>query len=161
MCYVVPTVYVMGGLFQVNPNFGGNSGWNFFEHGTTGLSVPLEVGWTPSFGPNNLLGHYKVGFNEDTSTYPDLFVSTNGLPIAVSGLPGQPHDGRRMYYAFADQMLVRTGKGDTDGLIAFGGFVHADARHLAVGEPGVRGPVLERKLHRSSAGLAGLRGELV
>jgi porin len=32
-----------------------------------------------------------------------------------------------MYYALWDQMLVRTGKGDTDGLIAFGGFVHADA----------------------------------
>jgi porin len=74
-----------------------------------------------------LVGHYKVGFDEDTSTYPDLFLSTNGLPIALSGLPGQPHDGRRMYYVLADQMLVRTGKGDTDGLIAFGGFVHADA----------------------------------
>ena len=91
------------------------------------LSVPLEVGWTPSFGPDHLVGHYKVGFDEDTSSYPDLFVSTNGLPIAVSGLPGQPHDGRRMYYVLWDQMLVRTGKGDTDGLIAFGGFVHADA----------------------------------
>src|ERR1700677_4573094 len=31
-----------------------------------------------------------------------------------------------MYYAFADQMLVRTGKGDMEGLIAFGGWVHAD-----------------------------------
>jgi porin len=56
--YVVPTVYVMAGLFQVNPNFGGRSGWNLFEPGATGLSVPLEVGWTPSFGANHLLGHY-------------------------------------------------------------------------------------------------------
>ena len=124
--YVVPTVYVMAGLFQVNPNFGGPSGWDWFEHGTTGLSVPLEVGWTPSFGPNHLLGHNKVGFDEDTSPYPDLFLSTNGQPIAVSGLPGQPHSGRRMYYVLVDQMLVRTGKGDTDGLIVFGGAVHAD-----------------------------------
>jgi porin len=124
--YVVPTVYVMAGLFQVNPNFGGPSGWDWFEHGTTGLSVPLEVGWTPSFGPNHLLGHYKVGFDEDTSPYPDLFLSTNGQPIAVSGLPGQPHNGRRMYYVLVDQMLVRTGKSDTDGLIVFGGAVHAD-----------------------------------
>jgi carbohydrate-selective porin OprB len=44
----------------VNPNFGGRSGWDWFEHGATGLSIPLEVGWTPSFGPNHLLGHYKV-----------------------------------------------------------------------------------------------------
>jgi porin len=125
--YVLPTLYVMGGLFQVNPNFGGSTGWNVFEPGTTGLSVPVEVGWTPSFGPDHLLGHYKVGFDEDTSSYPDLFLSTNGEPIPVSGLPGQPHDGRRMYYVLADQMLVRTGKGDTDGLIAFGGVVHADS----------------------------------
>jgi len=98
-------------LFQVNPNFGGPSGWD---------------GWTPSFGPNHLLGRYKVGFDEDTSPYPDLFLSTNGQPIAVSGLPGQPHSGRRMYYVLVDQMLVRTGKGDPDGLIVFGGAVHAD-----------------------------------
>ena len=125
--YVLPTVYVMGGVFQVNPNFGGRSGWNLFEQGTTGVSVPLEVGWTPSFGPNHLLGHYKVGFDNDSSSYPSLFVSSNGLPIALSGLPGQPVHGRRMYYVFADQMLMRTGQGDTDGLIAFGGFVHADS----------------------------------
>jgi porin len=58
--YVVPTVYVMAGLFQVNPNFRGPSGWDWFEHGTTGLSVPLEVGWTPSFGPNQLTALYDL-----------------------------------------------------------------------------------------------------
>jgi porin len=125
--FVLPTVYAMGGVFQVNPNDGGRSGWDLFIHGATGVSVPLEVGWTPSFGPDHLLGHYKVGFDNDSSSYPNLYVSANGLPIALSGLPGQPEHGRRMYYVFADQMLMRTGKGDTDGLIAFGGFVHADA----------------------------------
>ena len=116
----------MAGLFQVNPNFGGRSGWNLFEPGATGLSIPLEVGWRPSFGAKHLLGHYKVSFDEDTSSNPDLFRSTNGQPIAVSGLPGQPHNGRRMYYVLVDQMLVRTGKSDTDGLIVFGGAVHTD-----------------------------------
>jgi porin len=124
--FVLPTVYAMAGVFQVNPNFGGRSGWSFSDCCTTGVSIPLEVGWTPSFGPNNLLGHYKVGFDNDSSSYPNLFVSTNGLPIAISNLPGQPEHGRRMYYVFADQMLMRTGPGDTDGLIAFAGFVHAD-----------------------------------
>jgi porin len=123
---VVPTFYVMAGVFQVNPNFGGNSGWAMFQPGTTGLSVPVEFGWVPRFGPNQLIGHYKFGFDEDTSSYPDLYVGSNGQPIAVTGQPGQPRNGRRMYYLFLDQMLVRTGKGDTDGLIAFGGWVHAD-----------------------------------
>lgn len=31
-----------------------------------------------------------------------------------------------MYYLLLDQRLVRCGKGDTDGLIVFGGWVHAD-----------------------------------
>jgi porin len=81
---------------------------------------PAEPKWPAA------LGHYKVGFDEDTSSYPDLFRNTNGQPISVSGLPGQPHNGRRMYYVLVDQMLVRTGKSDTDGLIVFGGAVHAD-----------------------------------
>jgi porin len=125
--FVLPTFYVMGGVFQVNPNNGGPSGWDLFIHGTTGVSVPLEVGWTPSFGPNQLIGHYKVGFDNDSSSYPNLYVSANGLPIAVSGLAGQQEHGRRMYYVMADQMLMRFGQGDMNGLIAFGGFVHADA----------------------------------
>jgi porin len=124
--FVVPTVYAMAGIFQVNPNNGGTSGWNLFERGSTGFSVPVEIGWVPSFGRSGLLGHYKVGFDEDTSSYPDLFLSSGGEPIAVSGQPGEPHGGRRMYYVLVDQMLVRNGQGDTDGLILFGGAVHAD-----------------------------------
>ena len=124
--FVAPTVYAMGGLFQVNPNNGGISGWNLFEHGSTGLSVPLEIGWVPSFGRSGLLGHYKFGFDEDTSSYPDLFLGGNGEPIALSGQPGLSRNGRRMYYVLVDQMLVRNGQGDTDGLILFGGAVHAD-----------------------------------
>ncbi len=124
--FVVPTVYAMAGLFQVNPKNGGISGWNLFEHGSTGLSIPVEIGWVPSFGRNGLLGHYKVGFDEDTSSYPDLFLGSGGQPIALSGQEGQPHGGRRMYYMLVDQMLVRNGQSDTDGLIAFGGWVHSD-----------------------------------
>jgi porin len=123
---VAPTVYVMAGLFQVNPDFGGNSGWAWFQSGSTGLSVPVEVGWVPAFGPNRLIGHYKFGFDEDTSTYPDLYIGSNGQPIALTGEPGKPRNGRRMYYLLLDQMLVRNGKDDTDGLIVFGGWVHAD-----------------------------------
>ena len=92
---------------------------------------------------------------------PSLFVSSNGLPIALSGLPGQPVHGRRMYYVFADQMLMRTGQGDTDGLIAFGGFGARGFRRLSVGEPTVRRRAFDGELHRSAAGHGGLRGELV
>lgn len=124
--FVTPTVYAMAGLFQVNPNFGGISGWDLFKRGSTGVSIPVEIGWVPRFGPNGLIGHYKVGFDEDTSSYPDLFFGSGGVPVALSGQPGQPRNGRRMYYVLVDQMLARTGPSDTDGVIAFGGWLHAD-----------------------------------
>ena len=126
---VLPTrqTYVMVGLFDVNPHFGGPSGWNMTTAGSTGVSIPVEIGWVPSFGARHLIGHYKFGFDEDTSTYPDLYADANGAPLAASGLPGAPRGGRRMYYVLVDQMLARAGDGDTDGLIVFGGWVHADA----------------------------------
>ncbi len=76
--------------------------------------MPVELGWQPSFGPQQLIGHYKIGVDVDTSRYPLL--SGNGAT-----------SGRRMYYLLLDQMLWRTGRADTDGLIAFAGVVHADA----------------------------------
>jgi porin len=124
--FVFPTIYAMVGLFQVNPNFGGASGWNLFNSDSSGVSVPAEFGWVPRFGPDGLVGHYKVGFDEDTSSYPDLFLGANGEPVALSGQQGRPHSGRRMYYVLVDQMLARTGQSETDGLIVFGGGVHAD-----------------------------------
>lgn len=121
-----PQTYVMAGLFQVQPTEGGQSGWNLSWKGTTGASIPAEIGWVPYFGPNRLVGHYKFGFDEDTSGYPDLFLDQNGDPLVASGLPGARRAGRRMYYVMLDQMLIRTGKDETSGLIAFGGWIHAD-----------------------------------
>jgi porin len=126
----------------VNPNNGGIAGWDLFEHGSTGVSVPVEFGWVPKFGPNGLVGHYKFGFDEDTSTYPNLFLGSNGQPLAQTGQQGRPENGRRMYYVLVDQMLARTGDGDTDGLVAFGGWVHAD-RDISPLENQVFGGVLE------------------
>ncbi len=116
----------MAGLFEVKPTVGGPSGWNLGWNGTTGASIPVEIGWQPYFGPNHLVGHYKFGFDEDTSGYSDLFYDTSGSPLALTGEPGARRDGRRTYYVLLDQMLMRTGKGETDGLIAFAGWIHAD-----------------------------------
>jgi porin len=140
--FVLPTVYAMAGLFQVDPAFGGRSGWSWFNGEGTGVSVPVEFGWVPRFGPDGLVGHYKIGFDEDSSTYPDLFLGSDGQPIALTGEKGLPHDGRRMYYVLVDQMLARNGPGDLNGLIAFGGWVHAD-RDVSPLENQVFGGVLE------------------
>ncbi len=124
----LPTLdtYLMVGAFQVNPKFGGRSGFSWGRTGTTGVSIPVEVGYTPRFGANNLVGHYKLGYDYDSSRYPDLLQDAAGQPFVLSGRPPRLRSSRSEYYALVDQMLLRTGKGDTDGVIALAGYIHAD-----------------------------------
>jgi porin len=126
---VRPTVstYVMVGLFEVNPNNGGISGFSWGEPGATGVSVPVELGWVPRFGSDDLVGHYKFGFDEDSSSYANLLNDAAGRPTIISGNPAARVSGRREYYFLLDQMLVRMGPGETNGLIVLGGYVHADS----------------------------------
>ena len=125
---VLPTrnTYVMVGLFSVDTDFGtgggGISGWAWADPHKSGVSIPVEIGYVPYIGRNNLVGHYKLGYDRDTHQYADV---TNSLLPPGTQPIGHP---RNVYYALLDQMLLRQGKGPTDGLIAFGGWVHADAR---------------------------------
>ena len=73
-----PQTYVMAGLFEVKPTVGGPSGWNLGWNGTTGASIPVEIGWQPYSGRTTSSAHYKFGFDEDTSGYSDLFYDTSG-----------------------------------------------------------------------------------
>lgn len=129
-----PSVYLQAGVYEVRPQFGGRSGFNWSLNGTTGVTVPAELGWEPRFGSNQLLGHYKVGAMYDTSSYPDLFTSRTGQPVATSGAAGLGRQGQMMFYALADQMVLRTGPNGTDGLIVFAGYAHADPHTAAIGQ---------------------------
>jgi len=127
--------YVMAGVFQSQPfptaaepfTQGGHSGWDWTFKGTTGASFPVEVGYEPLIGKDKMPGHYKLGFNWDTSTYPDDFFDVNGQPLALTGLPGAPHRGRAQFWATADQMVVRNGPNPNDGLILLATFVHDES----------------------------------
>lgn len=111
--------HLMVGAYQVRPRFGGPNGFDWgFSH-TTGVTVPVEAAWTPRFGANGLQGHYKLGLTYD---------STNRQDITPSG---RLHDHSLSYYASADQMLIRTGKNGSDGVMLLGGWTHAN-RHTAI-----------------------------
>jgi porin len=113
----MPSLYFMAGLYSVDTAFGtgggGISGWAWADPHKSGVSIPLEAGWVPVFGRNKLVGHYKIGFDHDTHKYADITSA------------GASHD-RDMQYILVDQMLARQGPGPADGLIVFGGYVHAD-----------------------------------
>ena len=125
---VKPTkgLVVLGGAYQVRPKFGGDSGFNWGFSGTTGVLLPLEVDWLPTFGADALPGHYKIGVTYDTSNYSDLLLDGAGRPFALSGAPPRRRGGRSSAYVLADQMVARAGKGSTSGVVLFGGLVQMD-----------------------------------
>ena len=132
----MPSVYLEAGAYQVRPQFGGRSGLNWSLNGTTGVSVPVELGWEPRFGGDQLQGHYKVGGLYDTSAYPDLSAGQYGSLLMRSSDTGNigRRQGQAMAYTLVDQMILRTGPNGTDGVIAFAGYAYADPRTAAIGQ---------------------------
>lgn len=115
-------LYAAAGVYQARPRYGGPSGFDWgFSH-TTGVELPAEIGWEPRFGGNKLLGHYKAGIAINTSDTPDPLTMAAG---------GANHGHRTSWYLLADQMIARTGKSGTDGVILLAGWAHADL-HTAV-----------------------------
>ncbi len=125
---ITPQIYLQAGLFTVDPYFGisggGSSGFAWANPRYSGATIPIELGWVPRFGPNRLIGHYKVGYDRDTHRYADVLDNRQGVPQLLAGGAFASQD-RDDYYVLLDQMLVRQGKAATDGLILFGGWVHA------------------------------------
>ena len=132
--------YVQVGAFQVRPQGGGRSGFDFSSTGTTGAFLPLEVGLTPRLGPSALIGHYKLGVADDTSKAADLWEAQGGGRLALAG--GQAprtHRGQALAYVSVDQMLVRTGPNGTDGVLLFGAYDHADPHTAMIDQTAIAG----------------------
>lgn len=113
--------YVQAGAYQARPRYGGPSGFDWGFSNTTGVELPAEIGWEPRFGPNRLQGHYKVGVALNTSDTRDVLTAAN-------------HGHRVGWYLLADQMVARTGKSGTDGVILIGGWAHADPDSAVLGD---------------------------
>jgi porin len=117
------TTYVQFGLFGVDPYIYTNpldqSGFNITPSEYDGVEVPVEVAWEPSFGPDHLVGHYKLGLGYDSAPYAQFLGS-------VPGEAGPDARNRVQFWALADQMFLRQGKGDSAGLIGLAGYIHSN-----------------------------------
>ena len=80
-------LYVTTGVYEVNQglysyaNF--RTGFKFDTSQDSGVYLPVEIGWEPSFGAAELPGHYKIGFGYDTSSSYRNFANCarrDGLP---------------------------------------------------------------------------------
>nr|WP_255318301.1 carbohydrate porin [Neoasaia chiangmaiensis] len=133
---VMPTAhtYIMGGLFAVSPHAynGGISGWSLGQDGLGKLSTPVEIGWMPTFGKKKLVGHYKLGYSYDNSQYDNLYEDKNGESYQATGLPARKQAGMNSTWIILDQMLIRNGAGQTNGLIAFAGAMYTDGKTVAM-----------------------------
>jgi porin len=122
--------YVQLGAFEVNPSYlltryaldiGSPAG-------ATGVLVPLEVGWLPTFS-SYLNGSYKFGGWYNSSKEPDVVDNTNGLPLAIAG--GQPlmrHGAYGAYVNFQQRLTSPGNSASKQGLSVFFNATYADHR---------------------------------
>jgi porin len=130
----IPDTFIKIGLYEVNQGTYSNAnfrtGFKFDDSQDSGVYVPVELGWEPKFGPDQMPGHYKLGFGYDSSSgYKDF---ANVLAAdSVPGYTAQIRTGNTQVWALVDQMLARQGPGDGDGVIALAGFIDNDPNHTA------------------------------
>jgi porin len=123
-----PETYVTVGVYEVNHGLYSDvarTGFEFDVPGEAGVYVPVQVGYEPKLGKDGLPGHYVVGFGYDSSDFKSF---SSALP-ASAGVPVAVHHGNTQVWVLVDQILMRNGPGDQDGLIALGGFVANDAEN--------------------------------
>jgi porin len=134
--------YIQTGVYAVNQTLytdaAFRSGFKFDGSGDSGVYIPVEIAYEPAFGAAHLPGHYKAGFGYDSSGTFTTFRAVLNPNAAPSH-----HTGNTQFWALVDQMLLRQGKGEMDGVIALGGFIHNDPAHSPYAEEYFAG-VLDR-----------------
>lgn len=121
--------YAQVGVYQVNPSYlNANGEINFGSpSGTTGALIPVEVGWMPTFGKQQLQGSYKFGGWYNTSREPDPAFNTDGGFISVDGgMPLQHNGAWGAYINFLQQLTKPSAADPNQGLSAFLNFTYAD-----------------------------------
>jgi porin len=99
--------YIQSGIFQVNPNEGNSDRGFDLSLGSTGVFIPLEVGWLPGRDTGPSPGIYRVGAYYNSSATPDVLQDVHGLSAGFSGSPFAIRDGRWGAYGMADQVIQR------------------------------------------------------
>ena len=120
--------YVQGGVYEVNPDF--YEPKYRFAFGTPfggpGKREVLEVGWLPKSA--GVDGGYRIGAWYDNVGGDDLFLNTEGAPLATAGgTPLQQHH-QSGFYAMAQQQVWTHPGSERRRISLFANFVQADRR---------------------------------
>jgi porin len=128
-----PSTYVVTGVYEVNQDLysqADSSGLEFGVPRDSGVYVPIQVGYEPEIGRDQMPGHYVIGFGYDSSKFKSF---ADALPSSL-GQSAAPRSGNTQFWLLVDQMLVRNGPGDQDGVIVLGGFVHNNEDNSPYGD---------------------------
>ncbi|EUK17439.1 carbohydrate porin [Commensalibacter papalotli (ex Servin-Garciduenas et al. 2014)] len=113
---ITTQAYIQVGAYQSTPwPQGGRTGWDWGTSQTTGAFVPVELGYNPDIGKDNLLGHIHVGTGIDSSRF-----ETWSSQVTGSG----KKDNRFQFWIQADQMVYRNDPIDDHGLFVIANYGH-------------------------------------
>ena len=111
-----PNFDVATGIYQVNPNEdNANDGFDL-SFRSTGVFLPIELGWLRGRGSGELPGDYKVDRLLQLVGYPGPAQGHQRTICRAHGEPYEQHNGRWGGYIMADQMVFREEPGSNRGL---------------------------------------------
>lgn len=122
--------YVQAGAYDQNEQYLGfeNKLWPVWYSGSTGVLLPFELAWLPTFNNGRLPGSYKIGAWYSTSKLNDVVLDLNGGYAALTGLPAMQRSGLYGGYLTFQQQVTRNGSSHKDaGLKVFLNAAIADA----------------------------------
>ena len=119
--------YFQIGAFDANTDYLQNKySMDLWRPGSSsGVLLPLEFGWLPSFG-DGLKGSYKFGAWYNSSTAPDVVENVYGQPLAIDG--GAPLMRHGQYGAYVNFLQKLTAPTADRGLSVFFNATYADKR---------------------------------
>ncbi|QWT18915.1 carbohydrate porin [Bacillus sp. NP157] len=98
--------YVSIGAFEINPERRNNNGLNFGLNDSTGVMIPVEVGYETSFATDPYPKHLKIGGWYNSAPFTDPELNTKGLHRGLSGGTARSYDGGRYgLYVLADKVV--------------------------------------------------------
>jgi porin len=133
-----PNTYIATGVYEVKQDLYSQADSSGFEFGVpraSGVYLPIQLGYEPKLAKDQLPGHYVVGFGYDSSRFTSF---SSALP-ASAGVPVSTRHGNTQVWVLVDQMLLRNGNGDQDGIIALGGFVANNAQNSTYAQQYIAG----------------------
>ncbi|UPG85175.1 carbohydrate porin [Luteibacter aegosomatis] len=114
--------YVSIGAFEINPERRNNHGlvWGF--HDSTGVMVPVEVGYETSFKTDPYPRHLKIGGWYNSADFTDPELNAKGQHRALLGGAARNYAGGRYgLYVLGDQVVYKPDpNSDTRNLAVFG-----------------------------------------